>query len=123
MLITCRNGSSCSVTFNDSFRTADLEPFGISPARPSDYGWGRIGFKIDPQSSSQAGFLAADAGHSTVKQFINKCNYYEIPLICRFNKAELSQAIGQARTVVAVEQAGFAKRMIELSNDAEETTK
>ena len=68
-------------------------------------------------------FLAADAGHSTVKQFINKCNYYEIPLICRFNKAELSQAIGQARTVVAVEQAGFAKRMIELSNDAEETTK
>ena len=40
-------------------------------------------------------FLACDAGKSTVKQFINKCQYYQIPLITMFTKAELSQAIGQ----------------------------
>ncbi|MFR0601667.1 YlxQ-related RNA-binding protein [Limosilactobacillus mucosae] len=67
-------------------------------------------------------FMACDAGHSTVKQFINKCQYYQIPLITMFTKAELSRAIGQKRTVIAVEQAGFAKRIIELANDAEETT-
>lgn len=68
-------------------------------------------------------FVASDAGNSTIKQFTNKCAYYHVPLIKLYTKNQLSQAIGQSRTVIAIEQAGFAKRMLQLLDDSSDNLK
>ncbi|GEK90894.1 YlxQ-related RNA-binding protein [Alkalibacterium kapii] len=51
--------------------------------------------------------LASDAGSNTSKQFLNKCEYYKIPLVTRFTREELSHALGKDRTVCALIDDGF----------------
>ncbi|MFD1411201.1 YlxQ-related RNA-binding protein [Lapidilactobacillus gannanensis] len=59
-------------------------------------------------------FLASDTGTNTYKRIKNKANFYQIPLIEIFTADQLSQAIGQARKVIGVTDAGFAKGMVGL---------
>ena len=61
-------------------------------------------------------FLAQDAGQATKKKFIDKCNFYQVPYSQSFTKSQLSQATGQARTVIGVVQTGFARKFEELMN-------
>lgn len=57
--------------------------------------------------------MASDIGLSTKKKFTNKCTYYQVPLTCEYTTAELSQALGQKRSLVAVCDLGFAKKIQE----------
>lgn len=53
--------------------------------------------------------IAEDASPNTKKQFLDKCDYYEIPSYIVFSKAEISKAIGKERTVCAFTDNGFAQ--------------
>lgn len=53
--------------------------------------------------------FASDASDNTKKQFLNKCEYYDVPVLILFLKAEISKAIGKERTVCAFTDDGFAK--------------
>jgi len=61
-------------------------------------------------------FLAQDAGTATQKKFRNKCQSYQVTLCQRYTRTELSQAIGQSRSVLAITQMGFTKKMNQLLN-------
>lgn len=60
---------------------------------------------------AQLVFLASDSGNATQKKFIDKCRSYDTPLSVNFTRAELSVAIGQARSIIAVTDSGFGKRL------------
>lgn len=64
--------------------------------------------------TAQFVFLAQDAGPSTSKKFVDKCRFYQIPVDQSYTKQELSQAIGQSRTVIGITQSGFARKFEEL---------
>ena len=51
--------------------------------------------------------LASDASDNTSKQFLNKCEYYDVPLVTAFSREELSHALGKDRTVCALMDDGF----------------
>jgi ribosomal protein L7Ae-like RNA K-turn-binding protein len=53
--------------------------------------------------------IADDASPNTKKQFLDKSDYYKIPSVITFSKAEISQAIGKERTVCAFTDTGFAQ--------------
>lgn len=58
--------------------------------------------------------LASDASGNTVKQFLNKCEHYRIPVLTDFSREDLSKAIGKIRTVVAITDGGFAQSLQKL---------
>ncbi len=58
-------------------------------------------------------FVASDASANT-RKFSDKSSYYQVPLVTMFSKMDLSQAIGSDRAMIAVTDAGFAKKMQEL---------
>ncbi|MDR0921104.1 MAG: YlxQ-related RNA-binding protein [Lactobacillales bacterium] len=62
-------------------------------------------------------FVASDASGNTRKKIKDKSSYYAVPYFERFNQAELSHAIGKIRMVVGVNDAGFAKKLIELLSE------
>ena len=62
-------------------------------------------------------FVASDSGKNSLKQFTDKCKSYNVFLCKSFTKEELSSAIGQKRSVIAVNDIGFANRMKELLSD------
>jgi len=51
--------------------------------------------------------LASNASDNTSKQFLNKCEYYDVPLVTSFTREELSHALGKDRTVCALMDDGF----------------
>jgi len=63
--------------------------------------------------------LAADAGAATRKKVTDKCTSYQVPYLEVADRTILGQALGNdARVVVSVNEAGFAKKLTELlSND------
>ncbi|MDP4083074.1 MAG: YlxQ family RNA-binding protein [Bacillota bacterium] len=59
--------------------------------------------------------LSRDASSNTAKKITDKCNSYAIPLRIVEDRYLLGQAIGkEARVVVAVMDAGFAKKLVTL---------
>ncbi|WP_314737630.1 ribosomal L7Ae/L30e/S12e/Gadd45 family protein [Limosilactobacillus urinaemulieris] len=70
--------------------------------------------KLIQTGKAQFVFLAQDAGSATLKKFTDKCTFYKVPLCTLFTKEQLSQAIGQSRTVICVTQSGFARKFEEL---------
>ena len=56
-------------------------------------------------------FLANDAASNLTKKVTDKGRYYEVQVSTVFSTLELSTAIGRARKVVAVVDAGFSKKM------------
>lgn len=55
-------------------------------------------------------FLASDCGQSTLKRFNDKCQSYHTMISTDFTREELSNAIGQERTVITVTDSGFGKK-------------
>ena len=53
--------------------------------------------------------IADDASQNTKKQFLDKCEDYNIPSYIIFTKEEISHAIGKERTVCAFTDDGFAQ--------------
>lgn len=64
-------------------------------------------------------FVAEDAGVATAKKITDKCRFYHIPVSQELTRAEISHAIGQPRTVVAINQKGFAQKFQTLTNNLE----
>ncbi|WP_295732064.1 ribosomal L7Ae/L30e/S12e/Gadd45 family protein [uncultured Limosilactobacillus sp.] len=60
-------------------------------------------------------FIASDAGTSTMKKFTDKCRFYEVAYCKEFSRKEISQAIGQSRSIVAINDTGFAKKFQQLT--------
>ncbi|KRL84049.1 L7Ae/L30e/S12e/Gadd45 family ribosomal protein [Ligilactobacillus apodemi] len=59
-------------------------------------------------------FMASDCGQSTQKKFKDKCKSYDIALTTEFTKQELSTAIGTERSLIAVTDPGFGKKIRQL---------
>jgi ribosomal protein L7Ae-like RNA K-turn-binding protein len=59
--------------------------------------------------------LSNDASQNTSKRIQDKCLYYKVPVILIENREQLGTAIGkEARVVVALNDAGFAKKLTTL---------
>lgn len=56
-------------------------------------------------------FLANDAAPNLTKKITDKSHYYKVEVSTVFSTLELSSAIGKARKVLAVTDAGFTKKM------------
>ena len=63
------------------------------------------------KGKSQIVFLASDSGQTTQKKFSDKCHSYQVPLVTDFTRTELSVAIGQVRSIIAVTDSGFGKKL------------
>ena len=62
--------------------------------------------------------LSVEASDNTKKKFTNMCAHYKIPIYIFGSKDELGHAMGQEmRTVLSVNDAGFAKAMSERMNN------
>jgi ribosomal protein L7Ae-like RNA K-turn-binding protein len=60
-------------------------------------------------------FLANDASANTEKKMTDKCTYYGIQVFRNFDRETLGKAIGkETRVSLAVLDAGFAKKMIQI---------
>ncbi|GAP02623.1 ribosomal protein L7A family [Fructobacillus pseudoficulneus] len=64
-------------------------------------------------------FFPVDGGASQQKKFRDKANFYHVTLVETFTKEELSQAIGLNRSIMAVTDQGFAKKMKQLLEEKE----
>jgi len=62
--------------------------------------------------SAKLVFIASDAGPTTAKKFHDKAQSYDVPVIDAFTKAELNAATGNPRTVIAITDRGFARKMV-----------
>lgn len=56
-------------------------------------------------------YLAEDAGPNLTKKISDKCHTYQVELVTAFSTLELSAAVGKARKVLALTDAGFTKKM------------
>ena len=59
--------------------------------------------------------IASDTGASTTKKFLNKTDFYNVPFNHEITKSDLSDAIGQSRTIVGITDNGFARKLNELN--------
>lgn len=59
-------------------------------------------------------FVANDASENTKKKFLDKCNYYSVPVFFTFSKEEISQSIGKSRTICSISDKGFSAKLQEL---------
>ncbi|MEE6654236.1 YlxQ-related RNA-binding protein [Limosilactobacillus fermentum] len=64
--------------------------------------------------------LASDAGQATIKKVTDKCQTHQVRVVNDFTRLEISQAIGQARTIVGITGAGFAKKIHQLTTKLNE---
>jgi ribosomal protein L7Ae-like RNA K-turn-binding protein len=69
------------------------------------------------REKTRVAFVANDASENTKKKLKDKSAYYSVPCFLSFSEAELSQAIGRTRKVIGVNDAGFAKKLIELLSE------
>ncbi|GEL14477.1 L7Ae/L30e/S12e/Gadd45 family ribosomal protein [Pediococcus cellicola] len=59
--------------------------------------------------------ISTDLGMATQKKISDKSETYQVPLLSFMDRLVLSQAIGQPRAVVAIEDQGFAKALLKLN--------
>lgn len=77
------------------------------------------GMVVDAIRSTTPPYLvivATDAGQNTKKKVTDKSHYYDVAVSEFATTLQLSQAIGKKRTVVAICDAGFSKKMKQLLN-------
>ena len=61
--------------------------------------------------------VSEEASDNTQKKFTNMCTFYKVPIYLFVTKDELGHAMGQEfRASLSVEDAGFAKSMVERMN-------
>lgn len=65
-------------------------------------------------NKAQIVFMANDCGKSTQKKFTDKCKSYGVALTTEFTKQELSGAIGAKRSLIAITDPGFGKKIHQL---------
>lgn len=58
--------------------------------------------------------VASNASENTRKQFLNKCEYYNVPVVTAFSREEVSHALGKERTVCALLDKGFVHSLQKL---------
>ncbi|PRY84126.1 L7Ae/L30e/S12e/Gadd45 family ribosomal protein [Alkalibacterium olivapovliticus] len=58
--------------------------------------------------------VASDASENTRKQFLNKCEHYNVPIVTTFSREEVSHALGKERTVCALLDKGFVHSLQKL---------
>lgn len=63
--------------------------------------------------------VASDTGKSTFKKITDKANYYNVAVITDFDRQTLSDATGMPRSIYAINNAGFAKKIKEINNTEE----
>ncbi|MBS9337183.1 L7Ae/L30e/S12e/Gadd45 family ribosomal protein [Fructobacillus parabroussonetiae] len=64
-------------------------------------------------------FFPKDGGASQRKKFSDKSQFYQIVFVDALTKEEISQAIGMNRSVLAVSDTGFAKKINQLLEEKE----
>ncbi|HIW72214.1 MAG TPA: ribosomal L7Ae/L30e/S12e/Gadd45 family protein [Candidatus Levilactobacillus faecigallinarum] len=67
--------------------------------------------------SAKLVLMASDAGASSQKQFRDKTTSYGVALDESFTKDQLSTAIGSSRTVIAITDPGFVRKLQQLLAD------
>lgn len=60
--------------------------------------------------------VASDTGKSTFKKVTDKANYYHVTVITDFSRQEISDATGMSRSIIAINNIGFAKKIKEINN-------
>ncbi len=66
------------------------------------------------------GEVAGDASANTKKKFHNSASFYEVPILELGTKADLGRAVGEEiRAVLVVTEAGFAAKLQQLAQTAE----
>ena len=64
--------------------------------------------------------VAGDASANTKKKFLNSASFYEVPILELGTKADLGRAVGEEiRAVLVVTEAGFAAKLQQLAQTAE----
>ncbi|EXJ24130.1 ribosomal protein L7Ae family protein [Alkalibacterium sp. AK22] len=58
--------------------------------------------------------VASNASDNTTRQFLNKCEHYNVPVVTAFTREELSHALGKDRTVCALLDKGFVHSLQKL---------
>lgn len=66
------------------------------------------------QEKAKLVLVASDASPGTTKKFIDKSSFYAAPLSRVLSAQELTTAIGAKRSLIAVMDAGFAKKLCQL---------
>ncbi|ANK59651.1 MULTISPECIES: L7Ae/L30e/S12e/Gadd45 family ribosomal protein [Loigolactobacillus] len=72
--------------------------------------------KAIQQEKAKLVLVATDASQATQAKFAAKGDTYSVPVLNAFTKEAMSQALGRPRTIIAVVDQGFAKRLIALLN-------
>jgi ribosomal protein L7Ae-like RNA K-turn-binding protein len=68
---------------------------------------------------AKVAFFPKDGGASQQKKFRDKTSFYQVTLVEDFTKDELSQAIGLNRSIMAITNNGFAKKIKQLLEEKE----
>lgn len=79
-------------------------------------GEGMVVEAIRSQKTPYLVLIASDAGANTKKKVQDKSHYYHVPCALFATSLQLSQALGKKRIVIAITDAGFAKKMKQLLN-------
>ena len=61
-------------------------------------------------------FLASDSSENTIKEFVFLSEKFQIQLVKSFSSQEISDALGKKRKVVAVQDRGFARAILDKLN-------
>ncbi|MFD1394039.1 L7Ae/L30e/S12e/Gadd45 family ribosomal protein [Lacticaseibacillus jixianensis] len=64
--------------------------------------------------SAKLVLVASDASANTRKKFSDKGSFYQVPVNFSLTSLELSSAIGRQRSVIAVQDRGFAEKLVKL---------
>ncbi|KRN22239.1 ribosomal L7Ae/L30e/S12e/Gadd45 family protein [Lacticaseibacillus camelliae] len=64
--------------------------------------------------SAKLVLVASDASANTRKKFSDKGSFYQVPVNLSLTSLELSSAIGRKRSVIAVQDRGFATKLVKL---------
>ncbi len=62
----------------------------------------------------QLAFFPSDGGQSQAKKFIDKSSFYHVTLVQDYTKSQLIDAIGVNRSVFAIADRGFSRKIKQL---------
>ncbi|AFT81550.1 50S ribosomal protein L7ae [Leuconostoc carnosum] len=62
----------------------------------------------------QLAFFPSDGGQSQAKKFIDKSTFYNVTLVQDYTKSQLIDAIGVNRSVFAIADRGFSRKIKQL---------
>lgn len=78
-------------------------------------------FSVEKAVKTNKAFLvlvSEEASNNTKKLFLNKCNYYQIPVYIYGSKEELGSSTGnKERASIAITDEGFSRTIVKLLED------